>query len=287
LSGRLGAFAVAAAPSDLSPYSTGERPLIVNRAAAGIAATVALIGVMASCGAGSGDVVAQPTSGTGSGTGAEPVVALKAPSAAAETDASGSACTSRDVELNLGDDPSGGATGERSVALRLTNNGLRTCVLDGRPSVEFLDSDDHNVGLRKGKRAGGPYMHGSTATTFRLRPGSSADVVIAKYRCDLGDKTVATKARIGLPGAADSTTFVLDRENMNGIASCLGGDDDPGQTFAISGYTAFTCRVVGNETGGGWCDGDLGRYWAQTQDEAARADEKAALARQHSLTKTG
>lgn len=82
-------------------------------------------------------------------------------------------------------------------------------------------------------------------------------------------------------------TFILDREHMNGIASCLGGDDDPGQIFAISGYTAFTCRVVGNETGGGWCDGDLGRHWAQTQEEAARADQKAALARQHSLTKAG
>jgi hypothetical protein len=143
------------------------------------------------------------------------------------------------------------------------------------------------VGLREGTRAGGPYFHSGTDAAFRLPPGSSADVVIAKYRCDLGDKTTATKARVGLPGAADSTTFVLDLEHMNGMSSCLGGADDPGQIFAISGYTGFTCHVVGNETGGGWCDGDLGRYWAQTQDEAARAEEKEAQARQHRSTTTG
>jgi Protein of unknown function (DUF4232) len=257
--------------------------LIVRRNGTAVVAAIGVTAVLAACGTGSRDVVAPAASPAA----VEPVAALQTPSAAPETDGSGSACTSRDVELDLGDDPSGGATGERSVALRLTNNGSRTCVLEGRPSVEFLDSDDRNVGLREGKRPGGPYIHSGTAATFRLRPGSSADVVIAKYRCDLGDKTVATKARIGLPGAADSTTFILDRENMNGIASCRGGADDPGQIFAISGYTAFTCHLVGNATGGGWCDGDPGRYWAQTQDEAARAEEKEALARRHSSTTAG
>jgi len=288
LSGRLGAFAVAAAPSDLSPYSTGERPLIVNRAAAGVAATVALIAVMASCGGGSGDVVAQPTSGAGSGTGAEPVVALKAASPAPGTDAPASACTSRDVALSLGEDSEGGYTGDTSMAVRFTNEGLRTCVLEGRPTVQFLDSDGNNVGLREDENGGGrQYVHGRTTFTFRLPPGSSADVAIAKYRCDVGTKTYAAEVKIGLPDTDETTTLMIDRDTIGTLASCLGGDDDPGQTFAISGYTPFTCHLVGNATGGGWCDGELGRQPAQTPEEAARADQKAALARQHSLTKNG
>jgi hypothetical protein len=256
--------------------------LIVHRNALGVVAAVGLVAVTASCGPRSREVVAAPVSGAE----VVPVLATNTPSPHPETAGSGSACTSRDVELNLGDDPSGGATGERSVALRLTNNGPYICVLRGRPSVEFLDADDHNVGLREGKHPGGPYILRGT-TTFRLRPGASADLVIAKYRCDLGDKTAATKARIGLPGAIDSTTFVLDPEHMNGMSSCLGGADDPGQIFAISGYTAFTCHVVGNETGGGWCGGDLGRYWAQTEDDVARAEEKEALARRDPANTTG
>jgi hypothetical protein len=181
--------------------------------------------------------------------------------------------------VSFGDDSDGGAAGERSLVVRFTNNGPGTCILKTRPTVEFLDDRGNSVGLREDENGNGKqYLRGTYKIPFHLQPGSSADVVIAKYRCDLGTKTVATEVKLGLPDVGKTTTLVIDRDARQ-IASCRGGEDDPGQTFAISGFKTFKCHLVGNATGGGWCEGELGKQPAETPEEAAAAAEKEELAR--------
>ena len=251
------------------------------RTAARVVPATALVAILGACGTDSGELSAQPSPGAALSAGVVSVSALDEPSGP-EGDAPASACTSRDIDVSFGD-PNGGATGERSMALRFTNNGPGPCVLNGRPSVEFLDAEGNPVGLREDENGNGrQYVHGIGATTFRLPSAAGVDVQIAKYRCDLGDKAVAAEVRVGLPGEGTTTALVINPDAViGGVATCLGGDDDPGQTFAISGYTLFECHLVGNATGGGWCDGELGKQPAQTVDEAAHAAQKEELAGGH------
>jgi hypothetical protein len=193
--------------------------------------------------------------------------------------AQGSACTPDNVDVSFGD-RSGGATGEQSLAVRFTNHGPAACMMDSRPTVDFLDSNGKPVGLREDENGSGKqYVSGTATAAYRLQVGSSADFVIAKYRCDQGDNTVATEVKVGLPGAHKTTTLIINKDAETGqIASCVGGAEDPGQTFAISGYKTFTCHLVSNATGGGWCEGELGKQPAQTPDQAAQATQKATPA---------
>jgi hypothetical protein len=246
--------------------------LSINRTGAGLIPAAALIAASASCGPGSAQVIGQSTSVTFPAASSAPSP-TDTPSIVATTPAPEAPCTPDNVDVSFGG-RSGGATGESSLAVRFTDHGSTACVLEGRPAVEFLDSTGNPVGLREDENgAGKQYVSGTSAAAYRLQPGSSVDIVIGKYRCDLGVDTVATEVKIGLPEADKTTTLIIKKDAEVGqIASCQGGNEDPGQTFAISGYRTFKCHLVGNATGGGWCEGELGKQPAQTPDQAAAAE---------------
>ena len=71
-------------------------------------------------------------------------------------------------ELNLSIGPSSGTAGTAYVDAVFTNQGLRTCILNGYPMVALVDA--HNAML------GAPAMHNTAfpASTITLHPGESA-----------------------------------------------------------------------------------------------------------------
>lgn len=196
----------------------------ITRTAACLVPAVALITALASCGSGTTDSVGQQAS---------------APSPTPTTEARESACAPDDIDVGFRPDVDGGATGEMSLVVRFTNHGSGTCVLTHRPTADFLDDAGRPVGLRYDPKLNQYFTGGIYKRAVQLQPRASVDVVIAKYRCDLGYQTTATEVKIGLSDVNMTTTRIID-EDLRRMSSCVGGKDDPGQVFGISGYTGAT-----------------------------------------------
>jgi TctA family transporter len=73
--------------------------------------------------------------------------------------------------------------------------------------------------------------------TVTLRPGASAWLLVAKYRCDAGIGRNATAIRITVPGAQHAVLTgraAASGAGVSALSYCLGGVNDPGQTVAVS-----------------------------------------------------
>ena len=84
---------------------------------------------------------------------------------------------------------------------------------------------------------GGVYVTRSTPVLVTLKPGASAYLVIAKYRCDLGIVSDAVSVRLSLrlPGGTTvSRRLRLPVPGAPGLSYCTGGRHDPGQLVVIS-----------------------------------------------------
>jgi hypothetical protein len=68
-----------------------------------------------------------------------------------------------------------------------------------------------------------------------VQPGGAAWILVAKYRCDLGELRDATTIELTLPGAV---SVLADPPPLDGGVSalpyCRGGDDNPGETVTVS-----------------------------------------------------
>jgi hypothetical protein len=89
------------------------------------------------------------------------------------------------------------ATGQNPFAVRLTNRGRVSCVLNGYPVVSFSD--------RRGplplvvSHGGDQQVTRNSPRRVLIRPGRAAYVILNKYRCDLGALRVATRMQLALP----------------------------------------------------------------------------------------
>ena len=120
-------------------------------------------------------------------------------------------------------------TGQRSLLLTLTNVGSYSCYLFGYPGITLYD--DHNELLPLlYQRHGDVFVTGSAPQRVGVAPGSSAFVLINKYRCDLGDKVTAGTLRLIPPD--DTTSMTLGIVGLMDLSYC--GPGDPGSTLEIS-----------------------------------------------------
>jgi uncharacterized protein DUF4232 len=126
-------------------------------------------------------------------------------------------------------------TGEHGGYFALVNRGQTACTLDGYPSVVLSDTASANLPFR--------YVHASVYLTkadprrVLLPPGASAFVLIAKYRCDLGDSRDAVAIRLILPGSDGPAMTMGFPPGLPGgtvMSYCKGGPDDPGQVIGVS-----------------------------------------------------
>lgn len=137
-------------------------------------------------------------------------------------------CTRADLTVSTL--PISPETGEHGLELAF-RDGTRPCVVQGRPSIGFLDRNRVMVPLIT--TATNQYVRKMPEKAVRLVPGRSAFVLVAKYRCDLGDAQVATVAEIRL--AHGGGTMTADVRSAD-LARCRGPTHGPGQTIAVSPF---------------------------------------------------
>jgi Protein of unknown function (DUF4232) len=116
-------------------------------------------------------------------------------------------------------------TGQNPLAVQVMNRASRTCRLRGYPKVAFED--------RAGRipfvitHRGDQMVTNEPPVTVVLRPRAAAYVLLNHYRCDLGDRRIATILRIGA-----SRLRLTDRYRR--VRWC--GKGDPGSTLAVSPF---------------------------------------------------
>ena len=124
------------------------------------------------------------------------------------------------------------ATGQHTLALRLTNHGA-ACTVYGNPAMWFEDAH----GRIPFQVRGGPdqMIAARYALPVQVRQRGSAWLVINHYRCDMGDERSANVIRIGLQDAAYADTIAIklsDPYRMVGYC----GPGDPGSTITIAPF---------------------------------------------------
>jgi hypothetical protein len=124
------------------------------------------------------------------------------------------------------------ATGQHTLALRLTNRGA-ACTLYGTPALWFEDAQGH---IPFEIRTGTDQMIAAAyPLPVQVRRGGSAWAVINHYRCDLGGKRAASVIRIGLQGAASANAArLVIRNPYERVDYC--GKGDPGSTITVSPF---------------------------------------------------
>jgi len=122
-------------------------------------------------------------------------------------------------ELNLSIGPSSGTAGTIYVDAVFTNQGFRTCTLNGYPTISLVDS--HNALL------GTPAMHNTAfpATTITLHPGESAHAAMGfpepgNFNSGVCSAT-STNLKAIAPGAATSLETPLARQYCPGFSTTV------------------------------------------------------------------
>ncbi len=126
----------------------------------------------------------------------------------------------------------GEATGQHTLALRLTNRGS-ACSLFGTPALWF---EDPHGQIPFHLRSGTDQMIAARySLPVQVRRGGSAWVVINHYRCDLAGKRAARVIRIGVHPAAyaDTVRFVIHNPYER-VDYC--GKGDPGSTITVAPF---------------------------------------------------
>ena len=127
-------------------------------------------------------------------------------------------------------------TGEHGVLYVLVNHGAVACTLNGYPEVALDDANGKPLPFHY-VHGHGQYVTSKPPSTVALAPGASASILVAKYRCDVGEDRTAVTIRLTLP---DPQHFVLtarassDGAGVSTMSYCRGGPTDPGQTVEVS-----------------------------------------------------
>lgn len=72
------------------------------------------------------------------------------------------------------------------------------------------------------------YVTASGPRQVLIGVSATAYVLVAKYRCDLGDLQVASRVQVTLPGPGSGAVFTVPVVRSTGdLALCKGGHSDP------------------------------------------------------------
>jgi hypothetical protein len=149
----------------------------------------------------------------------------------------GTGTTCQAQALTLGHGPQiSPVTGEHGDIYLLTNRSPSACTLAGYPGIALYAPDGAQLPFH--------YIHGHSQyvtsappRTVFLAHGASAYILVAKYRCDLGDDQDATIIRITIGGPQPVTVTgraVTNAAGVSALTYCRGGPNDPGQFIAVS-----------------------------------------------------
>jgi hypothetical protein len=138
-------------------------------------------------------------------------------------------CRSSQLRAALGAEVSE-ATGQRTLVLTLTNTGRR-CVLHGYPALSFYDASGR-IPFRV-HHGGDQMITGRRPQPVSLGDGTSAVVMVNKYRCDLGDRRIPSQLRLGLAGERAALVVSLVQTTRD-MSWC--GSGDPGSTVDVTPF---------------------------------------------------
>jgi Protein of unknown function (DUF4232) len=128
-------------------------------------------------------------------------------------------------------------TGEHAVVFQIRNRGRVACSLAGYPGVTLSNAAGLSLAFRY---ADGHSMYVTKARpqAIVVAPAGAAYVLVAKYRCDIGDMASAATAKLTLPGPVPIILAgPVTPPGSGGVGAldyCKGGPDDPGQIVGVS-----------------------------------------------------
>lgn len=176
-------------------------------------------------------LVAACQSGSG---GASPSVSGGATVAAAPVEVQ--PCRAGDLVLRYGP-PVVAMTGEHAVLYQIRNRGRVACSLTGYPHVALYSAGGRALVFTY-TEGHSMYVTKATPKAVVVAPARPAYVLVAKYRCDIGDLASAATIRLTLPGRAPIILVgPATAPGLTGVAAldyCEGGPNDPGQTVGVS-----------------------------------------------------
>jgi hypothetical protein len=136
-------------------------------------------------------------------------------------------CQPSGLRIGIGP-PVSPETGEHPLLLTLTNEGRLACYLDGYPSIALYDAN--KVLLPLSYEWHGYQTIGPAPRRVVLAPSHEAFVMVAKYRCDSGDKDTAVSLHLIPPDDTGSMTVSI--QGLQDLSYC--GPGDPGSELDIS-----------------------------------------------------
>ncbi len=143
-------------------------------------------------------------------------------------------CASSDVTVSIGP-PVSPMTGEHAVSLVVAARSAHRCTLDGYPAIRLRANARPLPFLYQ--RGGGPYVTTHRPAPVIVRGGHPANVLVAKYRCDAGDRLAATTLFVRLPAGRRWVRLHLG-PGVQGLAYCRRAPGapsiDPGNRVAVS-----------------------------------------------------
>lgn len=121
-------------------------------------------------------------------------------------------------------------TEQLSLQLDLSNIGHAPCSLWGYPGISLVDAAGRLLPLVSAWR-GDLVVTASPPVPVDLAPGATADVMVNKGACELGDADVAASLRLIPPD--DTGALVLDLAGLRVLDACT-GDQPWGATLDVS-----------------------------------------------------
>lgn len=123
-------------------------------------------------------------------------------------------------------------TGEEAIQVRVRDTGA-ACTLIGSPAVTLRTAAGRLLHLSVVSHS--QYVPAVTPRRVRLGRGSAAYLLVAKYRCDVGQAARATWLMAALAHHGGGLSVPVGSVDL---ARCRGGAGDPGNTIAVSAFSA-------------------------------------------------
>jgi hypothetical protein len=132
--------------------------------------------------------------------------------------------------------------GEDGFTFTLTNVGTRSCQIRGYPTVRFYTSAGRL--LTFGYSHDSQYFPHQAPRLVTLAPRAHAYFLVAKYRCDLGDRYVSSFFYLFAPYSPGSPTVEHSGVRGPGVMDyCKGSSRGPGQTIGITAIVSTKVQL--------------------------------------------
>ena len=129
--------------------------------------------------------------------------------------------------------------GEEGFSLSFENVSQSGCLLKGYPEISLLGVDGRRLPFTwTDGHSPGPYFLSKRPAAILLVPGHAAHVLVAKYRCDLGDLELSRTASIRAAGIRGTVRLALP------LDYCRGGRRSPGNTIGVTPYVSSISSVM-------------------------------------------